>query len=287
MAISGKFTHLLAVSGGADSMAMLHMMRNTPNIMVAHVNHQLRPDSNLDALLVDAFCADHNIPCVHDVLLHPPKTGIEAWARNKRYAFFQALMLVYNIPTLITAHNANDQAETVIMRIIRGTGIKGLRGIHATNPALQRPLLGMTKPEIYEYCKTNNVPFREDSTNTDTKYFRNKVRHTMMDGVDLNSLCRIASLAESVYPKIMCMAKELYDPFITKQNNVITITGAPTFDDLGYMYFTELFNDWFPLTGGIYDRIKSTDIKLRKFNITKSIMCEKMVDKIEIRRLII
>ena len=284
MAISGKFTHLLAVSGGADSMAMLHMMRNTPNIMVAHVNHQLRPDSNLDARLVDKFCKEHNIPCMHDVLLHPPKTGIEAWARKKRYAFFNALMLIYKIPILMTAHNANDQAETVIMRIIRGTGIKGLRGIHETNPALQRPLLGMTKQEINAYCKTNNVPYREDSTNTDTKYFRNKVRHTMMDGVDINSLCRIASLAESVYPKIMLMANELYNPYVTKSQNKITITGTPEFNDLGYMYFSELFSEWFSLTAPIYDRIRSTNPGLRIFSITQHITCTKIKDKIEFTR---
>ena len=287
MAISCKFTHLLAVSGGADSMSMLHMMKDTPGIMVAHVNHQIRPDSHMDARLVDDFCTSQGIPCVHQVLMNPPSTGIEAWARQRRYEFFHSVMRLKNIPVLVTAHNANDQAETIIMRIIRGTGIKGLRGIHETNPALHRPLLGMTKPEIYEYCHTNNVPYREDSTNTDTKYFRNRVRHTMMDGVDIKLMCRIATLAESVYPKVMRVANGLYDPFVTKTTTRITITGTPAFDDLGYMYFSELFSDWFPLTASIYERLRSTNSNTRKFNITKSIICTKYDTKIEITKTIV
>lgn len=279
MSNSGKFQYLLAVSGGADSMALLHMMHKS-NLMVAHVNHQIRPDSHMDALLVEQFCAEHGIGFTQTILLNPPTTGIEAWARAQRYTFFESVMRINCIPVLVTAHNANDQAETIIMRLIRGTGIKGLRGIHELNPTLHRPLLGITKPEIYEYCKTNNVPYREDSTNTDTKYLRNRVRHTMMDGVDVKQLCRISTLAETVYPKVMALATSLYSQYTKKTDNQIIVSDVAPFDDLGYMYFTELFSDWFPLTASIYNHMKSTEPNARCIDITRNIKCTKIRGKL-------
>ena len=275
-----KITRLLAVSGGADSMALLHMMRNDPGIMVAHVNHMLRPDSHLDANLVNAFCIEHNIPFVTTCLTNPPKTGIEAWARTQRYSYFECVMLLKNIPTLVTAHNANDQAETIIMRIIRGTGIKGLRGIHEMNPALSRPLLHMTKNEIYSYCQTNNVPYREDSTNKDLIYFRNRVRHTILDKSDIPRLCHIASLAERVFPKLIDAAIQRNSVFIKILPNQIHINTDIKFDDLTYMHLSEICSDYFPLTASIFDKIQSHKPCDKKFDISINVVCDKKTEGI-------
>jgi tRNA(Ile)-lysidine synthetase-like protein len=267
---------LLAVSGGADSMALLHMLKNHSNIQVAHVNHGIRSDSIEDQRLVENVCAMYNIKCHVKVLSNPPKTGIEEWARNNRYMFLNLIAKTHNIPWIATAHNANDQAETIIMRVIRGTGIKGLRGIHRVVGNIIRPMLDLTKAEVYEYCKMNNVLFREDYTNKDTKYFRNKVRHTMMDGVNIKQLCRIADHAQKSYPKLLLLLNKKYLPYINKTETTITIDRCVPINDLTFILFNELLNEWdIELTESMYDRIKSTDPCNRIIQLNKSIFCNK------------
>lgn len=271
---------LIAVSGGADSMALLYMMKDVPGIEVAHVNHGIRTDSKEDQKLVSEFCKKYNIPLQIRILSNPPQTGIEEWARNERYEFFSSVMELFDIPYLLTAHNANDQAETVIMKIMRGTGVKGLRGIHRNTGSIIRPLLDMTKPEIYAYCAANSVPFREDYTNTDTKFFRNKIRHEILDPKDIPRLCRIADLAQSVYPKILSATKKEMSQFITRTENTITIDRKLVLDDLSLIFIADLVSDWFSLSELGYGLMKSDapETKLFIFRGTK-ITCDKRSPK--------
>ena len=271
---------LVAVSGGADSMALLHMLKDVPGIEVAHVNHRIRPDSMEDQKLVTEFCEQHKIPLQIRMLLNPPKTGIEEWARNQRYEFFTFLMELLDIPYLLTAHNANDQAETVIMKMMRGTGVKGLRGIHRNTGSIVRPLLDMTKDEIYAYCAANSVPFREDYTNKDTKYFRNKVRHEILDKKHIPQLCRIADLAQSAYPKILSAAKKEMRQFITRTEDRIVIDRKLVLDDLAFIFIADLVSDWFSMSELGYELMKSTapETKLFIFRGTK-ITCDKRSPK--------
>lgn len=267
---------LLAVSGGADSMALLHMLKGHPNVQVAHVNHNIREDSMEDQLLVESFCESNGLKCHTKILTNPPMTGVEKWARDERYAFFSNVATENNIPWIATAHNANDQAETVIMKMIRGTGIKGLRGIHRVSGNIIRPMLGITKSEVYKYCEQHDVPFREDHTNADTKYFRNKVRHTMMDGLDIKQFCRIADHAQKTYPKLLDLVNRNYLSYTQRTDTSIIVDRCVPLNDLTFILFAELLNNWgINLTEDMYTRMQSSEPHNRVVQVTKSIFCDK------------
>ena len=187
--VSSDAPVLLAFSGGADSVALLDMMQKEyPNapILLAHVNHGIRGE---EALLDRAFCEqvakergleiailDVDVPA----LAKEKGQSLEEAAREVRYAFFADLMRERTIPVLLTAHHADDNLETVLFRIARGTGLSGLCGITPIRPFgeghLVRPLLGFTKKEILQYCREQGLDFVTDSTNADTTYARNKIR---------------------------------------------------------------------------------------------------------------
>lgn len=183
---------LLALSGGADSSALLHILNDDAHkngfiLHAAHFNHRIRgEEATRDADFCKKICASLNIP-FHlgeaDVPALAKKNGnsIEAEARNQRYSFFENIMRENNIPILVTAHHAEDQAETVLLHILRGSGIKGLRGIQpcrsfANDFYLVRPFLKAQKQDILAFCEQNNIDFVTDSTNSDTQYARNALR---------------------------------------------------------------------------------------------------------------
>ena len=182
---------LVGFSGGADSSALLHMLceygkQCGAKIYAAHINHGIRGSEadrdedfcrkvckNLD---VEFFSLRADVPAMAKEI----KESVETAARNLRYSFFDGLMREHNIPILATAHNANDNIETMIFNLARGSSLSGMCGIPPTRPCgaglVIRPVLEMTKDEIYEYCKLNGIDFVTDSTNTDTDYTRNKIR---------------------------------------------------------------------------------------------------------------
>ena len=182
---------LVALSGGADSTALAHMMSICAadqgfKLYAAHLNHSIRGD---EADRDEQFCADLckrlgvtffsrkiDVPR----LAKEEKKSVETAARDARYAFFADLMREHSIPLLATAHNANDNLETMIFNLARGSGAEGMCGIPVCrsfgNRMLVRPILQMSKREILEYCEENSLDFVVDSTNTDTEYTRNKIR---------------------------------------------------------------------------------------------------------------
>lgn len=175
--------YILAVSGGVDSMAMLYFFySNNFNIIVAHCNFQLRgEDSNADEMEVSNWCNRNGVVCVTkkfetETIVANEKKGIQEVARKLRYDFFNEVMKEYKCDYILTAHHQNDQIETVLFRFLRGTGIKGLVGIPFCNNNIMRPLLHISKDEILQYVKANNIQYREDSSNAKTDYSRNKIR---------------------------------------------------------------------------------------------------------------
>jgi len=172
---------LLAVSGGADSMVLLHLFLNLNiHIEVAHVNYHLRgEDSNLDQKLVQDFCAAHAVKFhLYEAVSQDEKPkNIEIWARNLRYKFFFDLLEKHSLDYLATAHHLNDQLETFLIHLSRGSGITGLSGIPENKNQILRPLLHFTKKEIYNYAQKNEIPFREDRTNAEDHFLRNRIRH--------------------------------------------------------------------------------------------------------------
>ncbi|MFR8495253.1 MAG: tRNA lysidine(34) synthetase TilS [Parvimonas micra] len=180
------FGVLLAVSGGKDSMTMLDLFNYFKyelklNLVVCHFNHSLRDDADRDEKFVKTQCEKYGLKFYskkEDVLLYSNenKLSTEEGARFLRYKFFDEVKRIENLEYIATAHNKNDLAETVIMRILRGTGINGLIGIQSERGDLIRPILNFSRDEIEKYIEENNIPFVEDKTNFEELYLRNKIR---------------------------------------------------------------------------------------------------------------
>ena len=174
----GKY--VVAVSGGVDSMVLLDLLRcrSDLSLIVAHANHGIRDDSHLDEKLVSQFCKSHNILLVSKEL-HLGKNTSEETARSARYNFLQHCRIEKKANAIITAHHQDDLIETVLINLLRGTGWRGLAPF-TDQDNICRPFINTSKSELYAYAKKRNVPWREDSTNTDTRYLRNYVRHKLI-----------------------------------------------------------------------------------------------------------
>lgn len=179
--LTGK-KFILAVSGGADSMVLMHIFTqlNYP-FSVAHVNYHLRGDDAIaDEALVKGFCKTHNISFhLHATPNGYPsesKISLQEWAREVRYTFFKQLIKEEKGNVIVFGHHKNDQVETFFNHLLRGSGSKGLSGIKQWNAPYFRPLLNKSKEEIYKYAEQFSVPFREDKSNQKADYQRNKIR---------------------------------------------------------------------------------------------------------------
>ncbi len=171
-----------AVSGGADSMALLwamYLLKDKLNIRLsaAHFNHGLRgEESDRDENFVRQFCQDYGIPfCGGRGQVTAGKKGLEAAAREARYAFLKSLP-----GKIATAHTADDNAETLLLHLVRGTGLRGLGGITPVNGNIIRPMLTVTRSEVLEFLQAYSIPFVEDSTNAEDAFLRNRLRHKVM-----------------------------------------------------------------------------------------------------------
>ena len=192
---SGKYGRwLLAVSGGMDSVALVNLCKkHGVEFGIAHCNFQLRHDeSTRDEWYVEMLAKEEDVPFFVKKFntkqqAESDKTSTQLTARTLRYQWFQEIAASEGYTAIATAHHANDNVETVIMNMFRGTGIKGLRGIQATQGNLIRPLLQASKKEIENFAKNEQLNWVEDSSNASDKYTRNYVRH------------HIVSLMENVY----------------------------------------------------------------------------------------
>jgi tRNA(Ile)-lysidine synthase len=184
-------TVLLAVSGGQDSMVMADLFhKSSINFAIAHCNFQLRgEDSMLDEKLVLDWCKARNITC-HNVRFDTKqkkeewKKGTQETARILRYEWLDQICQQHGYSKLVTAHHANDNVETLMINLFKGTGISGLHAIPEQNGKIVRPLLFATKDELQQYGTQNNVPYREDVSNASDAYLRNAVRHHIIPMVD-------------------------------------------------------------------------------------------------------
>jgi tRNA(Ile)-lysidine synthase len=180
---------LLAISGGLDSMCMLHFFaKEHSNLHAAYVNHGVREDANEDSKLIKKKCGEYGIP-FYELFIDPKifegKNNFEAIAREARYNLLFELKNKLNANFLATAHHKNDQAETIFLRIARSTGLKGLRGILAEREdGIVRPMLGFAKEDLQKYAEQNGIEWREDCTNKNTNHFRNKVRLQILPKIE-------------------------------------------------------------------------------------------------------
>ena len=173
---------ICAVSGGADSMALLwamHLLKDKLEISLeaAHFNHNLRGgESDRDEAFVRDFCKSHGIVChVGRGVVESGDKGLEAAARDARYAYLHSLSGI-----IATAHTADDNAETLLMHLVRGTGLKGLGGITPKADRLIRPMLTVTRQEVLDFLEAENIPYVTDSSNETDDFLRNRIRHHVM-----------------------------------------------------------------------------------------------------------
>lgn len=183
---------VIGVSGGPDSITLLDVLLKIKEqaiidfeIIVCHVNHMIRKEAIDDEEYVVEYCKKSNIECfvkrveVEKIAKHE-KISTEEAGRKVRYEFFYEILKKENANKIITAHNKNDNVETVLMNIIRGSGTSGLKGIEAKRKNLIRPLIECDREEIEQYCKVNNLKPRIDQTNFENNYTRNKIRNLLI-----------------------------------------------------------------------------------------------------------
>ncbi|MDE6550215.1 MAG: tRNA lysidine(34) synthetase TilS [Clostridia bacterium] len=183
-------TLAIAVSGGKDSMALLHYFiansARLPKFYVINFEHGIRgEESKSDSEFVKCYCDDAGLECEIvslDCMTYCKGGGytLEQGARLLRRAYYEDTVRQSKADRVLTAHHKSDNAESILMHIARGSGLKGICGIPTDDGVVMRPLLNISREEIEQYCKVNNVPFREDKSNADTSYDRNYMRNVII-----------------------------------------------------------------------------------------------------------
>ena len=182
---------LCAVSGGVDSMCLLHLLHSLSEaggftLAAAHYHHGMRgADADADARRVTAWCRERDIPCVverGDVYAEAERRGlgVEETGRQLRYDFLRRTAQALGCTRIATAHNADDNLETLLLHLVRGAGLHGLAGIPPRRGDIVRPLLTTSRADILAYAAEHGVPYGEDSTNSDERYARNRLRRQVV-----------------------------------------------------------------------------------------------------------
>lgn len=226
---------LLAVSAGLDSMGMLTLFRNIQapfdlKIAVGHVNHQLRDDAQEDVTFLREYCLTHDIEFyleevdVNEAVLNSDES-MEMNARRMRYQALSRMKSRANADFIATAHTASDQAETILLRILEGTGVKGLQGIRAQRDDIIRPLLDFDRSEIAEYARIHDVPCRQDVTNQDLDIKRNWIRHELLPQIrqDVNpnvnsALNRFSAIQTEVHDLLEDSGHKAFEEALLEQS---------------------------------------------------------------------
>ncbi len=181
---------LIGVSGGVDSVVLLHLLAGLASecgleLAVAHLDHQIREKSHLDAEFVAGLCSSLGVCCfchAVDVPAHARGAGVslEMAGRDQRRSFFAALSAEHGFERIALAHHQQDQVETLLLRLVRGTGVAGLAAMRELDGCWWRPLLGVSRQQIEAYAHKQGVTWCEDDTNGDTSYQRNLIRHEVL-----------------------------------------------------------------------------------------------------------
>lgn len=222
--IESEESIVIGVSGGPDSMALLNVLNNLKEklnikIYVAHINHMIRAEADEETEYVKNFCKKIGVDFfVKRIKVEDEakklKIGTEEAGRNIRYAFFEEVANKVRANKIATAHNSNDNAETVLMNIIRGTSVSGLKGIEKVRDGrFIRPIIECNRNEIEKYCKDQNLEPRYDKSNLENIYTRNKIRNLLIPYLQkefnpniikgLNRLSDIANEEEQFLNKIV------------------------------------------------------------------------------------
>lgn len=239
--INKKDKIVVGVSGGPDSICLLHVLSSLREeleieLYVAHINHGLRDVADIETEYVEKFCKSLNIECfVKKVdiqkIAKEEKKGTEETGRNVRYNFFSEVAQKTNSNKIATAHNSNDRAETVILNVLRGSGISGLKGIEPIRDnKFIRPLIYINRQEIEQYCKENNLNPKIDESNKENIYSRNKVRNIIIPYIErefnkniIKTINRLSDVATEENEYLQNIVKNEYQSISKKENNTVVL----------------------------------------------------------------
>lgn len=223
-------TLIIGVSGGSDSMCLLHLMigiarKEGLSLVIAHVNYGLRgKDSDADQALVEEVARVHDLPCevlVVDSVVH----GEDQW-RTIRYDFFEEIRQKYKARRIAVAHNQNDQAETFLLHFLRGSGLTGLVGMRFVSAHhVIRPILSVPRDDVRTYCVAHNVRFHEDKTNENVMYTRNRIRKELIpylqERYNPQIVATIARTAEMIADDMRCINDTIPVFWTRKRHDVV------------------------------------------------------------------
>ena len=230
---------VIGVSGGPDSMTLLNILNDLKeklniNLYVAHINHMIREEADEETEYVKEFCAKINVEFFFkkvkvEEIAKEQKIGTEEAGRNIRYEFFEEVAKKVGANRIATAHNSNDNAETVLMNIIRGTSVSGLKGIEKVRDGrLIRPIIECSRDEIEEYCKEKRLNPKYDKSNSENIYTRNKIRNMLIPFIkqEFNSniiegINRLSQIATEEEQFINTIVEKEYKRLLINANNCI------------------------------------------------------------------
>ncbi len=283
---------VLGVSGGPDSISMLNVLKEINDdknidlkfeMVVAHINHNIREEAKEDEEYVRKYCDKNKIKFFVksidvEKIANNSKIGLEEAGRKVRYEFFDEVLEKTKSNKIAIAHNKNDKIETIILNILRGSGLLGLKGIEPKRGKYVRPLIEIKRETIEKYCKEENLNPRIDKTNFDNIYNRNKVRNVVIPYIKeefnpniVETLNRLSSLVVEEDEYMQIQTKKAYKDILLKEENEEIVLDLKKFNNyekviksrLVLYTVTKLFNT----TKGI-EKIHIEDIlKLCKNNI--------------------
>ena len=232
--IQAKDKIVLGVSGGPDSITMLDILRQIQEefdfeIVVAHINHMIRKEAIQDEEYVKKYCEKNSIEFFVkriDVMsvANNRKIGTEEAGRFVRYEFFDEILKQTESNKIAIAHNKNDKVETIIMHLLRGSGLSGLKGIEPIRENVIRPLIECERKEIEKYCDENRLEPRIDKTNFENDYTRNKIRNIVIPYIEkelnpniIETIDRLSEVVKKEDRYLEKVALDVYDKILIKQ----------------------------------------------------------------------
>jgi len=302
---------LLAVSGGIDSMVLMDAIQklsrnHSAQILVAHYDHQWRSDSEQDAIFVLEEAANRGLSCFLGRAEAVP--GIdekkEEHARHQRYAFFDQLAKEQNCEVVLTAHNADDQVETILHHLFRGTGLTGLSGMSrvrqlSERTRLVRPILTISRAEIQEYAEENQVAFREDATNQSVKFTRNQIRHEVLTWLEMRgfstireSILRLSHQSGEIQASLEWLIEQVLSRALLAQTRDRMELCSESLRDVPRHLQREVFvtiwkrNNWPRQEMGFkeWDRLADLVVSAERFHLPGRIDCRQKRGKIILQR---
>ncbi|MFZ4629061.1 MAG: tRNA lysidine(34) synthetase TilS [Blastocatellia bacterium] len=288
----GETGLVVAVSGGADSTALLDALvrardagRGPSTLVVAHLNHLLRgKDSDTDAVFVQELATDRGVVCEieqADVagIARQSRQNLEATARHLRYEFFARVARRYGLKHIVTAHTQDDQAETVLLHLLRGTGLSGLSGMPRQRPLLNReeeplillrPLLGVSRAVILAHCHDYQIPYRQDASNQSVDYLRNLIRHEILPRLEAvnpairTGLARMAELVREEDQYLEARVDEIHEWEATDGSLLL-----PALKGHSPVLQRRVLRRWLARRRGSLTRISSTHLTALELLLTK------------------